>query len=143
VTCGYCKRPAELVGGGVVYPHQPDLAGKKFWLCRPCDAYVGTHVNSKRHAPLGQLADLNLRFARKMAHEAFDPLWREGDMNRTEAYKWLAKHLGISVKRCHIAMFNTDTCVRVAVICLYKDQIAKVVKSAASSLDLESSKLEK
>jgi hypothetical protein len=38
------------------------------YLCVPCDAYVGTHKNSKDHKPLGFLANRGLREARKAAH---------------------------------------------------------------------------
>lgn len=63
--CPYCNKAAELVDGTAVYPHRSDLAHKRFWLCKPCDAWVGTHRDSKKHLPLGRLADKELREAKR------------------------------------------------------------------------------
>ncbi len=57
--CPYFHEPAELAYGTEVYPHRPDLQAKQFWLCGPCDAYVGCHKNSD--TPLGRLANAELR----------------------------------------------------------------------------------
>jgi hypothetical protein len=86
-VCPYCEQPAGLVDGTRVYPHRPDLGHKRFWLCGPCDAYVGCHaegawawVDGRRTTsdgtwPLGRLADAELRRAKSAAHRAVDPLW--------------------------------------------------------------------
>lgn len=79
-----------------------------FYLCAPCGAYVGTHKASGK--PLGTLANNELRMARSRAHRAFDPLWQDGSMKRTEAYAWLANRLYIETKDCHIARFDLETC---------------------------------
>jgi hypothetical protein len=121
VICPYCNRHAELVGGDVIYPHRHDLARKKFWLCTPCVAYVGCHVDGDGTKPLGRLANAELRAAKQAAHAAFDPLWSEGRHNRPykrkAAYAWLAEQLGIDRKRCHIGEFDVETCERVVAIC--------------------------
>lgn len=109
VICPYCAQQAELVTGETLYPHRPDLAKRRFWLCLPCNAYVGVHPNSK-DAPLGTLANAELRARRSAAHAAFDPLWRQGKRTRKGAYAWLAHRLGIPVKDCHIGMFDLETC---------------------------------
>ena len=61
--------------------------------------------------PLGDLADPGLRVARNRAHAAFDPLWNRqrgvsgstvrnlSRSTRGDAYDWLAKQLGIPVKK--------------------------------------------
>ena len=113
VNCPYCKKDAELVNGERIYPHRPDLFAKMFWLCEPCNAYVGTHSNSDNNKPLGRLANADLRRAKTAAHAAFDPLWKEGYMSRTKAYAWLARRLHIHIQKCHIGMFDLDTCYRV------------------------------
>lgn len=125
LTCPYCDRPAELVGGNVIYPHMNSLHHLKFWLCRDCNAYVGCHRKGKRahgiksdgSLPLGTLANAKLRKARNAAHRAFDPIWRRGDMKRTDAYAWLAERMGISAANCHIARFDEEQCARVVELC--------------------------
>ena len=50
------------------------------------------------------------KHAKKSAHDEFDRLWKEGYMNREEAYTWLAKKMGISGKKCHMARLNESQC---------------------------------
>jgi len=54
-----------------------------------------------------------------MVHGAFDHIWREGVRAgeskvaaRTHAYIWLAANLGLPPERCHVAMFDAETCRR-------------------------------
>ncbi len=110
IACDYCRQPAQLVSGLKVYPHRPDLKSLRFWRCDPCGAYVGCHKNSPRHAPLGRLANSELRSWKQQAHSNFDPLWKTGRMNRHEAYAWLADQMKIDFKDCHIGMFNVAQC---------------------------------
>lgn len=112
VICQYCNKPAELVDGKAIYPHRPDLYRLKFWQCKPCGAYVGTHKGSSGQ-PLGVLADAELRKAKSEAHARFDPIWRESEVTRSQAYRMLSRYLGVSAKRCHIGMFDVKTCKRV------------------------------
>jgi hypothetical protein len=111
VRCEYCRGHAELVGGSAIYPHRPDLDRLRFWRCAPCDAYVGCHPGTEN--PLGRLANAELRAAKIRAHDAFDPLWKSRKIRRSEAYRRLAKHLGIDDRDCHIGMFDVETCARV------------------------------
>lgn len=112
VTCPYCGNPARFQSGSIIYPHRADLAGKHFWACPPCDAYVGCHDGTDK--PLGRLADRELRRAKMAAHAAFDPLWRgQSGKVRKAAYRWLAERLGIHPADCHIGMFNVAQCWRV------------------------------
>ncbi len=115
IQCDYCGRPAKLVAGNSIYPNKPELANKAFWVCYPCNARVGCHNGTTR--PLGRMANTALRRWRRKAHEAFDPVWREGHRNRKSAYKWLAKSMGIPVDKCHIAMFSVADCKKVIEIC--------------------------
>ena len=110
VTCDYCGVDAKLVTGDVIYPHRLDLRAKRFWHCAPCDAYVGTHENSPQAAPLGRLANSELRALKQQVHAAFDPLWRGHGTSRTECYRWLARAMGIPSRECHIGMFNPQRC---------------------------------
>ena len=108
VICLYCNKKAELVGGDVIYPSRPDLACKKFYLCTPCDAFVGTHRATC--APLGTLAKPKLRLLRKNCHALFDPIWKNKHLKRKDAYKWLSENLEIPADKCHIGMFNQIMC---------------------------------
>ena len=116
-SCPYCQRSSEQVDGTEIYGSRPDLAGRTFYLCRPCEAWVGTHRGTT--TPLGTLANADLRRARSEAHAAFDPLWKGAEAgparfpNRTAAYAWLAEAAGLSRERCHIAMMDLETCRRV------------------------------
>ena len=127
LSCPYCSSPAKLVGGGVVYPHRQDsrwLAAKKFWICIPCNAWVGCHPGTK--TPLGRLANAELRRAKQAAHDVFDPLW-EAKMRRDKckkheargaAYRWLSKELGTPFEETHIGMFDVSQCNRVVEVCV-------------------------
>lgn len=117
-TCPYCTGAAALVTGADIYPHRPDLGGKKFWACMPCDAYVGCHPPAKVKGggfddgtvPLGRLANAELRGLKQRAHAAFDPLWKSNAMTRNTAYAWLASALGTKPSETHIGMFDEAQC---------------------------------
>jgi hypothetical protein len=111
MLCPYCHAEAKLVGGAKIYPHRFDLHEKRFYLCSPCNAYVGCHPGTDK--PLGRLADKELREAKMKAHSVFDPLWKSKTMKRSHAYGMLAERLGISKRDCHIGMFDVATCKRV------------------------------
>jgi hypothetical protein len=115
VSCPYCNQTASLVTGETIYPHRSDLHEKRFYLCAPCDARVGCHPGTTR--PLGRLANAELRAAKMQAHTYFDPLWKSGAMKRYDDYGWLAGQLGLQRSRCHIGMFDVETCKRVVKIC--------------------------
>lgn len=118
--CLYCQQPSKEVDGTAIYKHRPDLAHLHFYMCEPCDAYVGTHRGTRK--PLGTLANANLRRLRNQAHTAFDPLWsNEGGMPRKAAYAWLAQSMGLRDDECHIAMFNEDQCRMTIKLCGERD----------------------
>lgn len=107
-VCPYCGGRPRFVDSAVVYGRSYGM----IWMCAPCDAYVGVHKGST--VPLGRLADAENRRWKKMAHEAFDKLWK-GDnprMTRHDAYAWLAQVLGIPVEHAHIGMFDWKMCQR-------------------------------
>ena len=90
------------------------------YICRPCDAYVGVHDGSDM--PKGTLANAELRYWRRLAHAAFDPLWQSGAFyhRRNAAYSWLSDKMGISKEQTHIGMFDIDSCKRVIDIVGYE-----------------------
>lgn len=132
VNCPYCNRSAELVTGQTIYPNRPDLHHRRFWLCRPCDAYVGCHppgaVRKHEWEPMGTLADAETRIWRRRAHQAFDPLWRHGakrlrSKRRRRAYHWLAHQLGMRFSECHIGRFDIATCMQVVDLCRRRQEV--------------------
>jgi hypothetical protein len=124
VTCPYCDKPSKMAKGDEVYPDRKDLSDLWFWLCKPCEAWVGCHKQRGRKA-LGRLANKELREAKRRAHLAFDPLWEKKikktrcskSVARKAGYKWLAGALQIDVKKCHIGEFNIKQCEAVVKIC--------------------------
>ena len=116
VKCPYCDRDAELITGDKLYPRRADLYTKKFYYCPHDDAYVGCHVGTS--APLGRLANAELRAEKVKTHALFDPIWKSTMMSRTDAYKWLAEQMGLSVANCHIGMFDVDQCKKAQLIIL-------------------------
>lgn len=108
--CQYCGEPAECVSGSAVYPHLPKLHKKWFWVCKPCDARVGCHPGTMQ--PLGKLAGPALRSLRMNAHNAFDRLWKSGEMSRGSAYRWLQKVLDLPPAAAHIGEFDESECKR-------------------------------
>ena len=114
-VCPYCGHPSQLVTGREVYPRRKDLARNMYYLCEPCDAYVGCHPHTV--SPLGRLANAQLRGAKQWAHAVFDPIWQSKRMTRKDAYLWLAGQLGISINECHIGHFDIDQCRAVVEIC--------------------------
>ena len=110
MICHYCNGPVKCVMGGVIYPRRPDLWKKNFWLCKPCEAWVGCHPNTKK--PLGIVANAELRKLKSEVHANFDPLWKDGRMSRKEAYAWLSHVLAIPIEETHVGMFTNELCER-------------------------------
>lgn len=121
--CPYCNQISELVKGDAIYPHREDLAGKDFYRCQPCRAWVGCHRGTL--VPLGRLANAELRRAKGAAHAAFDRLWRQKMQRdrcskrvaRGAGYAWLARELSIDPAACHIGMMDVAACNRVTELC--------------------------
>lgn len=114
-VCDYCGNVSRLTTGREVYPHIPRLHDKPIYACMPCRAWVGCHPGTTN--ALGRLANGELRKLKMAAHEAFDPIWREGRMKRKEAYRWLAGKIGVKYEDCHIGMFDADKCAAVVAAC--------------------------
>lgn len=119
--CGECGKDAVMVDGTAIYPHRPDLAEKRFYLCT-CGAYVGTHPGTCE--PLGTPANAMTRRARSNAHAHFDALYKEvgrrkneGGSARKRGYRWLAERMGMTVEECHIGMMTAQQAGRVVEIC--------------------------
>ena len=90
-----CGKKCEWVENKEVYGRN---YGKSYmiWLCRPCDAYVGCHRNTKK--PLGTLANRYLRQQRRTVKNVFIQHFMNGDWSnkkgKKEGYAWLANLFG-------------------------------------------------
>lgn len=105
VLCPYCGNKAKFITSKELYGKD---YGSNVYICRPCNAYVGTHGRGK--TPLGTLANRNLREMRKRTHAAFDPLWKTNRMSRSQAYKWMQDVMGLPAEKAHIGMFDEKQC---------------------------------
>lgn len=113
-ACPHCGSAVKIVRNDEIYNGQSFGEWPWAYKCDGnfCDAYVGMHPFTD--IPLGTLATHAMRDARKRAKAAFNPIWQDGGMTRSEAYAWLAKQLDIAnVEECHIGWFDVDMCNRV------------------------------
>lgn len=111
ILCNYCGGATEYVDSSIVYRRSYGM----IYYCRPCHAWVGVHRGTNR--PLGRLANAELRHWKKLAHAAFDPIWKNGIMQRSTAYGWLSTQLGTPRDQTHIGMFDVAQCKQVIHVC--------------------------
>ena len=104
IRCPYCGKIVKWVDNKEVYGKR---YGKSYmcYCCKPCDAYVGCHQNSKR--PLGTMANKALRTKRMAAHLIVDCFWKSGRYKRGEVYRRLSAEFGETV---HIGESDMDRC---------------------------------
>jgi hypothetical protein len=96
IYCCGCQSDVEarLTNGAEIYPHRPELQDIPFWRCDGCGNYVGCHhKTSQPTQPLGVIPTPELRQARQALHEAIDPLWKSGRMNRKQVYALISQEL--------------------------------------------------
>lgn len=110
-VCPYCNSTTKVVSEEFIYGKK--YSGRSIVCCDrfpTCDAFVGCHSDG---TPLGRLANKHLRASKINAHNAFDRIWKDCYMTRTEAYEWLSDELGIDEEYTHIGMFSIKTCQKV------------------------------
>ena len=108
IQCPYCGRDSSL------QTHPSGSRFGKIWKCDPCQAWTGVHKGSRDFAPLGRLANAELRKLKMATHAAFDPIWRDGHMSRSAAYKLLCRRMGQPKTRSfHIGFLDADQCRKV------------------------------
>jgi len=82
------------------------------WRKTGCVGAIGCHPDG---SPLGVPAKQSTRKTRMAAHAAFDPIWKDGPMSRSEAYAWLAIKMGrVEV---HMGEMSESECLEVISIC--------------------------
>lgn len=131
--CPYCKKETEFIDSVKIY-------GKSYgmvYYCADCKAWVGVHKDTGK--ALGRLANDKLREAKKAAHAAFDPIWKQKIMTRSAAYQWLADQLSLPANYTHIGMFKADTCEKVVRVCsnFFKQHKTKSMDLKILFLDVE------
>lgn len=114
--CPYCKAQAVLVNGVEVYPDKPDLANRRYWICRPCAAWCACHDNSARLPPLGSLANAELRVQRKRVYAEIDEVRALTNSERGEVIDWLAKALGRETRKLHVSDLRESDCMSALLI---------------------------
>lgn len=57
---------------------------------------------------------------RATAHAIFDKLWKSKRMTRTQAYRWMAKEMGMTRATAHISKFSLTQCEQLIRISLKK-----------------------
>lgn len=73
-----------------------------------CKAAHGAHKDTGK--PLGIPADKKTKKARMRAHDAFDQLWKDKHMSRTQAYEWMQEAMEMSEDEAHIGRFTEEQC---------------------------------
>lgn len=104
MKCPYCGNEAKYCENKEIYGRN---FGKSFmcYFCRLCDAYVGTHNNSKR--PLGTMANKQLRVWRQITHREIDAYWKAGLCSRGRMYELLKIIFG---KVIHVGESDIEMC---------------------------------
>ena len=108
--CIYCGAQVIFTSNAEVYGRE--YGNGKCYRCTKCDSYVGVHDGT--NIPLGRLANKEIRALKVQCHNLFDPAWKgsQKHLRRGEAYKLLARELGIPAKECHFGWFDKDMLLR-------------------------------
>ena len=117
--CPYCQCRAVLCDASAIYG--PKLAGQfNLWVCRnywddpTCDAFVGVHANSLNSAPIGTLANPELRDLRHKVRQEYTARYPD-HRKAAEARKLL---LG---REKQIGFMDADECRRALVALTYRE----------------------
>lgn len=104
MNCPYCQKEAVWTENKAIYGRNYGMS-YMCYLCKPCNAYVGCHENSRR--PLGTMANAELREWRKKTHAILDPIWKNKKMSRGQVYTMLQDHFG---KEIHVGASDVEQC---------------------------------
>lgn len=103
-----CSSNIQFVNNSAAYGvERPVLNGWPYmWLCYDCRSSVYCHENTR--FPLGFMADKATRALRIRFHKAFDPIWKQGLVQRQDAYHWLANNINVQPEECHAGTLSND-----------------------------------
>jgi len=100
--------------------------------CEPCGLWSAGNRPLRDEA--GHRAVWDRKNARHGAHQAFDPLWREGLLDRDDAYQQLALELGIDAGKAHMGSMGVETARRVpAAVRSIKARLRPPTRSSAGT----------
>lgn len=111
-SCPYCGGTVILRSADGIY--RDNSRRTMLYVCSRyprCDAYVRTYPGTTK--PMGTLANGKLRALRNEAHKYFDQLYKDGQMTRQDAYKWLADLLCVPQSEAHIGYVGEYYCGRI------------------------------
>lgn len=129
MICPYCNKEA-------IWCENKEIYGKNYgksymcYYCKPCNAYVGCHENSKK--PLGTMANKELRDWRIKAHFHIDPLWKSKKLARGQVYARLNKIFG---REIHIGESDIETCQKILSINLLDEKYCKATHPVQINTD--------
>ena len=103
VTCPDCRVRMRLLG-----------KARLRYICPACKGSLSADANGK---PRGVPATLATRQWRRRAHTVFDRLWRQSQVSRSAAQRWLAAELGIATRQCHFSYMDGPMLKRVVKLC--------------------------
>ena len=116
LKCHYCGGVPELVDAAEIFGRRSPEAAGRYYLCRPCSAWVGCHRYSSE--AMGRLATAELRGLRREAHRVFDLIWQKRyKASRYKAYSWLSLRMGLPRHLVHMGYFDENQCRQVIGIC--------------------------
>lgn len=115
-ACHCCGGPVKLTNNSEIYNGQSFGDWPYVYRCTQCQAYIGLHPDTD--LPLGVMAGRATVTARKEAKNAFMRLTGSRfRYDRSAAYAWLAKEMGISPTVCHFGMFDEEQAMRAGQVC--------------------------
>lgn len=130
MICTYCNNEAQFTTSKEFYGHDYKT---NLYVCRPCDARVGTHGRGK--TPLDTMANSELRGLRKECHRRFDVRWKTKQVSRSKAYQQLAGMMDLPPEKAHIGMFDETQCKKLlSLIPKERNYMSKLAAMAAALL---------
>lgn len=106
--------PVRITSSRICPRHNVELRQRvsrfgPFWGC-PCWPNCDTIGNYSEHDKKFRISNQKTRDARKRAHAAFDPLWQDGWLRRSQGYLWLGERLNLPAPEMHIEYLTALEC---------------------------------
>lgn len=117
--CPYCGAVVIKRPSGFVYGSKAVDKTRYVYVCSRwprCNTYVNAH--KKTGAPMGTLANSELRHLRIQTHHAIQKLQRKWNCSDVDSvYRWLQAKTGLSHEDFHIGQFSEYRCRQVIQLC--------------------------